>query len=164
MRAHTGQQQRFIHRLGDEIHRPRLQPEHFGIGLAMARHKNDRDIGQRSVSADGVTHFIAAHARHLCVQQHQIGGRLTHQFQRLIPPGGKTQAGNPFEHARHQLDHAGVVVHDQNALAHAAHLGGKDRRRWGVGNSPHAAQTSLWQEKAGVTGSTMSDRPIHYRL
>ena len=99
--------------LVDEIVRARIQRLHFvGFGVAHRQHDDSDASARANLAARGQP----AHARHVDVEQHQIGMIIAQLLQRLFAGFGVVHfISGAGESGAHDAADLGLVVHDENA-------------------------------------------------
>ena len=83
--AHAREQLGLIDRLGEEVVGPGLEAVDPLLGRIERRHHDHGEDAGRRVLTDPAAHFVAGHARHHHVQQHQVRRLGVNRLQRLRP-------------------------------------------------------------------------------
>ena len=110
------QQQALRERLADEVVGAHAQTQHFVDLLVLG---GEEDDGELLRLANAVQEFHAVHARHLDVEDAEIGRRLVEAFQsRCTVIVGLDLKPFGFEQHRHRREDVAVVVDEGDVLAH----------------------------------------------
>ena len=135
MRTHARHQQLAVDRLGEVIHRTQVQPLHLVGGLGLAGEEDDRDARGGGVFLEQLADLEAAGARHVHVEQDQVGpGVGGREAQGIAAVGGELDLVLGTEHLADQGEQILRVIYRENhrpggVLAHPASLPARVRGR-----------------------------------
>src|SRR5881296_1504055 len=114
-----------VHRLGDEIVRPRLHPGQILLLAAACRDEDEIDVRLAHTGADAAAQFRAVHLRHVPVGDHDGNARQLEQLPSLAAVVGALDVVPGRFRERAELGaRYRVVVHDQHGdrVSHPTHL------------------------------------------
>jgi hypothetical protein len=101
--------------LGDVINAAGLKTLDFLLCVAKGAYKNNGDAAALLVRLQATAHLIAIHARHIYVEQDQVGSLGGHGFQSQSAVGGRTDAIAALgQHFGEETQAGGGVIHHQN--------------------------------------------------
>ncbi len=104
-----------VHRLGDEIVRPRLHPGQILLLAAARRDEDEIDVRLAHARADAAAQLRAVHLRHVPVGDHDGNARQLEQLPRLAAVGRAPDVVTGRFRERAELGaRYRVVVHDQH--------------------------------------------------
>mmetsp|Transcript_96403 Transcript_96403/g.267937 ORF Transcript_96403/g.267937 Transcript_96403/m.267937 type:complete len:444 (-) Transcript_96403:2455-3786(-) len=148
---HARADHRGIERFGDEVGGAGVQPARLVVRVVLGGDEDHRDRPQQRVGLQFGAEFMAVHAGHLHVEQHQVGLAVATELQCACAVGGHQHLAVAREHPVQGLDVGGLVVDQQQARSAPGHGLAAQRRRH------HAAAASVpsssWQSSAARSKS-----------
>jgi hypothetical protein len=111
-------QQPGARRLGDEVARPAFEPAHFDVLVAHRRHEDDRHRFEAHVLAQRPAQVEPASARHVHVEQDQLGNAQVDLELGLGGARGKPRAAEVFQLADDDPCCDRIVVYQKNVDIH----------------------------------------------
>ena len=104
--AHSRHQLHSVDRLRHVVVRSHLERAHAIRRPVERRDHHDRHQLGRGIRLDPLAHFIAVHARHLDVEQDQVGGRRAYELERANPVFSRSHLA--FDSGEARLDELAV--------------------------------------------------------
>jgi hypothetical protein len=114
----TRAQQPGARRLGDEVARPAFEPAHFDVLVAHRRHEDDRHRFEAHVLAQRPAQVEPASARHVHVEQDQLGNAQVDLELGLGGARGKPRSAEVFQLADDDPCCDRIVVYQKNVDIH----------------------------------------------
>ena len=140
VRAHPRAQEARVDRLGEVVHRAQLEALELVVRPGLAGKEHHRDPGRHRVLLEHAAHLEAARARHLDVEQDQVGpGVVAGELQRRAAVGRELDVVLLPEHLGREREHVRGIVDDQDHRRPRRRV----RRRRGLrGRFAHGAKST----------------------
>jgi hypothetical protein len=106
------------HRLAKMPIDTRLEGKAFIASAPVPGQRGNRHGPHMRILAQLARQFITVHYRQIDIQKHHVRTALSRRQQRRLPViGSAHRMAHVFQQFRQNVDHHGVIIHDQNALA-----------------------------------------------